>query len=69
MNRALIIGISGQDGTYLAKYLVSKNYEVHGTSRDADLSNFSGLKKLNIFDKVTLHSMSLIDFRSVMQTI
>lgn len=69
MNRALIIGISGQDGTYLARYLLNKNYEVHGTSRDADLSNFYGLKKLNIFDKVVLHSMSLIDFRSVMQTI
>lgn len=69
MNKVLIIGISGQDGTYLAKYLLSKSFEVHGTSRDADLSNFSGLKKLNIFDKVKLHSMSLIDFRSVMQTI
>ncbi len=69
MKRALIIGISGQDGTYLTKFLLSKGYEVHGTSRDADLSNFSGLKKLNIYDKVSLHSMSLIDFRSVMQTI
>src|ERR1035441_11112684 len=36
---------------------------------DADLSNFYGLKKLEIIDKVKLHSMSLIDFRSVMQTI
>lgn len=69
MNRALIIGISGQDGTYLAQYLLAKGYEVHGTSRDADLSSFYGLKKFNIFDKVILHSMSLIDFRSVMQTI
>ncbi len=69
MNRALIIGISGQDGTYLARYLLNKNYEVHGTSRDADLSNFYGLKKLKIFEKIILHSMSLIDFRSVMQTI
>ena len=69
MNKALIIGISGQDGAYLAKYLLSKNYEVHGTSRDADLSNFYKLKRLNIFNRVTLHSMSLIDFRSVMQTI
>ncbi len=69
MNKALIIGISGQDGTYLAKFLLSRGYEVHGTSRDADLSNFYGLKKFQIFDKVTLHSMSLIDFRSVMQTI
>jgi GDPmannose 4,6-dehydratase len=67
--KALIIGISGQDGSYLAELLLKKGYEVHGTSRDSDLSNFSGLKKLGIIDKVRLHSMSLIDFRSVMQTI
>lgn len=67
--KALIIGISGQDGSYLAELLLKKGYEVHGTSRDADLSNFYGLKKLGIIDKVKLHSMSLIDFRSVMQTI
>ncbi len=69
MAKALIIGISGQDGTYLANHLLKSGYQVHGTSRDADLSNFYGLKKLNIYDKVKLYSMSLIDFRSVMQTI
>jgi GDPmannose 4,6-dehydratase len=69
MRKALIIGISGQDGSYLAELLLKNDYEVHGTSRDADLSNFYGLKKLGIIDKVKLHSMSLIDFRSVMQTI
>lgn len=67
--KALIIGISGQDGSYLANFLLGKGYEVHGTSRDADLSTFYGLKKLGIYDKVKLYSMSLIDFRSVMQTI
>ena len=69
IRKALIIGVSGQDGSYLAELLLKKGYEVHGTSRDADLSNFGGLKKLGIIDKVKLHSMSLIDFRSVMQTI
>ena len=69
MKKALIIGISGQDGSYLAQLLLKEGYVVHGTSRDADLSNFYGLKKLGIIDKVKLHSMSLIDFRSVMQTI
>lgn len=69
MKKALIIGISGQDGSYLAKLLLEEGYQVHGTSRDADLSNFNGLKKLNIIDRIKLHSMSLIDFRSVMQTI
>jgi GDPmannose 4,6-dehydratase len=67
--KALIIGISGQDGSYLAEFLLSKNFMVYGTSRDSDLSTFSGLKKLGIYDKVKLSSMSLIDFRSVMQTI
>src|SRR5674476_1257019 len=67
--KALIIGISGQDGSYLAELLLKKGYEVHGTSRDADLSNFYGLKKLGVINQVKLHSMSLIDFRSVMQTI
>ena len=69
MKKALIIGISGQDGTYLAAHLLNNGYQVHGTSRDADLSGFYGLKKLGIHDKVFLHSMSLIDFRSVMQTV
>ena len=67
--KALIIGISGQDGSYLAEFLLNKNYEIYGTSRDSDLSTFNGLKKLGIYDKVKLSSMSLIDFRSVMQTI
>jgi GDPmannose 4,6-dehydratase len=69
LKKALIIGISGQDGSYLAKLLLDEGYQVYGTSRDADLSSFNGLKRLGITDKVRLHSMSLIDFRSVMQTI
>lgn len=69
MRKALIVGISGQDGSYLAKLLIEKGYEVHGTSRDAELSSFWGLKELGIFSAVTLYSMTLIDFRSVMQTV
>ena len=67
--RALIVGISGQDGSYLVKFLLDKQYEVYGTLRDSDLFTFTGLKKLDIFSRVSLHSISLIDFRSVMQTI
>jgi GDPmannose 4,6-dehydratase len=67
--KALIIGISGQDGAYLAQLLLNEGYVVHGTSRDAELSSFGTLKLLNVFDKVHLHSMSSIDFRSVMQVI
>jgi len=69
MKKALIIGISGQDGSYLAQLLLNKGYEVHGTSRDADLATFGGLKKLGVYEKVKLHSTSLVDFRSTMQTI
>ncbi len=54
--RALIFGISGQDGAYLADLLLGKGFEVHGTSRDKESSNFSNLRALGIADKVKLHS-------------
>ncbi len=69
MKKALICGISGQDGAYLAELLLKKGYEVTGTSRDAQITSFSGLKKLNIFKDIRNESMSIIDFRSVLQTI
>ncbi len=69
MKKALIVGVSGQDGSYLAELLLSKDYEVHGTSRDAQLNSFSNLTALGISDKISLHSMSPIDFRSVLQVI
>jgi len=67
--KALIIGISGQDGTYLTQLLVDKGYEVHGTSRDHELASFSGLTRLGLKDKVTFHSLALSDFRSVMSVV
>ena len=67
MNKiALIIGISGQDGSYLAKFLLKKGYEVWGTSRDAQGSNFNNLKLLGIYDQIKLISMPPEDFRSVL---
>jgi GDPmannose 4,6-dehydratase len=69
MKRALIIGISGQDGAYLSKLLLDKGYEVHGTSRDAEISSFQALRRLGIFERVQLTSMSLIDFRSILQVL
>jgi GDPmannose 4,6-dehydratase len=65
--RALICGISGQDGVYLADFLLRKGYEVVGTSRDAQSTSFSGLKQFGIADKVQLESMAIHDFRSVLQ--
>jgi GDPmannose 4,6-dehydratase len=65
--RALIVGISGQDGSYLAQLLLAKGYEVIGTSRDAQVARFDGLHRLGIFDKVRVESMSPTDFRSVFE--
>ncbi len=62
---ALICGISGQDGTWLAQFLLTKNYEVWGTSRDAQGGRFTNLSKLNILQDIELISMIPEDFRSV----
>src|SRR5256884_8583487 len=66
---ALIAGITGQDGPYLARLLLSKGYVVHGTSRDAALARRYSLIALGIGDRVTLHSMSPADFQSVAHVI
>lgn len=63
---ALINGVSGQDGAYLARFLLEKNYEVWGTSRDAQGSAFSNLQKLGIKSQIKLISMVPEDFRSVL---
>ncbi|MBT5434929.1 MAG: GDP-mannose 4,6-dehydratase [Rhodospirillaceae bacterium] len=67
--RALVLGISGQDGAYLARLLLDKGYVVHGTSRDADQNDFSNLVRLGLRDRITLHSAVPTDFRSVFQAI
>ncbi len=67
--RALICGVSGQDGAYLAQLLLSKGYDVFGTSRDAQMSSFQNLKTLGIKEQVRCESMSLNDFRSVIQVL
>ena len=65
---ALICGMTGQDGSYLAHFLLSKGYSVWGTSRDATNSNNTNLIRLNIFNKVKLITMDPLDFRSVLTT-
>lgn len=67
--KALIVGVSGQDGTYLAELLLSKGYEVVGTTRDIFSSTFANLKKINIDQDVSLVSMDVEDFRSVLSVI
>jgi GDPmannose 4,6-dehydratase len=69
MKTALITGIGGQDGGYLAAYLLSKGYRVVGTSRDTASGRFEGLRALGILERVAIQSMSLVDFRSTMQVV
>ena len=66
---ALITGIGGQDGAYLAKLLVNKGYKVFGTSRDAGVSRFDSLAKLGVTDQVSLLSMAPNDFKSTLTAI
>ena len=63
---ALICGVSGQDGSYLAQLLLSKGYAVFGTSRDVQGSSFSNHQKLGIKDRIQYLSMIPEDFRSVL---
>lgn len=67
MKTALITGIGGQDGAYLAAHLLAEGYRVVGTSRDAAAGRFEGLRTLGIRDRVAIRSMSLVDFRSTIQ--
>ncbi|WP_045222773.1 GDP-mannose 4,6-dehydratase [Desulfonatronum thioautotrophicum] len=66
---ALIMGISGQDGAYLARFLLDKGYRVFGTSRDVQMSSFANLRRLEVMERVTLLSVAVTDFRSVLQAI
>lgn len=69
MKRVLICGITGQDGAYLAEFLLEKGYEVWGTSRDAQTADIGKLSRLRIDEKVKVISMAPNDFRSVLQAI
>jgi GDPmannose 4,6-dehydratase len=58
---ALIFGVSGQDGAYLARLLLEKNYDVHGASRDAARQPFARLHVLGIRERVVVHTASMSD--------
>jgi len=66
---ALICGISGQDGSFLAQFLLQKGYTVYGSSRDAETASFKNLRHLGIYDKVIKLSIASSDFRSVLQAL
>jgi len=67
--KALICGVSGQDGTYLADLLLRKGYEVFGTSRDAQTVSMRNLEQQGIAAQVQMESMATHDFRSVLQVL
>lgn len=67
--RALIDGITGQDAAYLAQFLLNKGYEVYGTYRRLSTPNFWRLQALDIFDKINLIPMELIDDSSISEAI
>jgi len=67
---ALITGINGQDGSYLAEYLLSIGYDVHGTVRPSSLQNETSLINIkNILDKVKIHPCLLDDHLSIYKLI
>lgn len=69
MKKALITGITGQDGAYLSDFLLQKGYSVFGTYRRTSTPNFWRLHYLNIFDKVKLVPLDLIDSGSIIEAL
>jgi len=65
--RALITGITGQDGSFLAELLLDKGYEVHGMVRRASTEKFERIEHLR--DRITLHQGDLLDHRSLVDTL
>jgi GDPmannose 4,6-dehydratase len=69
IKKALITGINGQDGSYLAEFLLGKNYEVHGTLKRNSVSENQTYRIENIFSKINLHYSDLTDMSSLISVI
>src|SRR5262249_59679888 len=67
MKKALITGITGQDGSYLAEWLLAQGYEVHGIVRRASTENFERIAHLG--DRIRLHQADLLDQLSLISVI
>jgi GDPmannose 4,6-dehydratase len=67
VKRALITGITGQDGSYLAELLLDKGYEVHGMVRRSSTEKFERIEHLR--DRITLHQADLLDHRSLVDAL
>lgn len=68
-NVALITGINGQDGSYLAEFLLDKGYEVHGTLKRNSVSENQTARLDKIFSQITLHYADLIDLSSLISVV
>ena len=69
MKKALITGITGQDGSYLAEFLLEKGYEVHGITRRISISNTQGIDHLLAANKIKIHDGDLSDGNSIVRII
>jgi GDPmannose 4,6-dehydratase len=67
--RALITGITGQDGAYLAQLLLKNGYEVFGTYRRSSYLNLSKLTELKIEKEIRLHSLELLEFSNILRVV
>jgi GDPmannose 4,6-dehydratase len=69
MKKALITGITGQDGAYLTKFLLDKGYEVYGAFRRSAVLNLNGLKFLGVDEKVSYLPLELLEFTNIYRAI
>ena len=69
MKKALITGVTGQDGSYLAEFLLEKGYEVHGITRRISISNTQRIDHLIADNKITIHDGDLSDGNSIVRII
>jgi GDPmannose 4,6-dehydratase len=67
MNVAIITGITGQDGAYLSKLLLEKNYKIIGLVRSKNSSSLRGLNYLNITDQITIEECDLTDISQILR--
>jgi len=69
MKKALITGITGQDGSYLSRFLLNKGYKVYGIFRRSSTPNFWRLQALRILNKITLIPADITDMSSLLEAV
>jgi len=69
MSKAIITGVTGQDGAYLAEFLLEQGYEVYGTFRRISQPNFGRLQRLGVLEQVELIPFDLLDQSSMLDAL